>query len=228
MPPPRLTIVMPVYNELRDAAHRPRPPAGRRACRCPPRSWSSTTAPPTGASTPSRTWVDRGPGHARAPAAQPGQGRGAAARHRRGRPATCSPILDADLEYDPADFAGPACSPILDGDARVVYGARSYGGHAAYSFWFVLGQQGAGPVGQRPVRRLADRHRDLPQGGPHRPVAPGRPAASTGFGIEAEVTGKFLRMRRAHLRGRRSPTGPAGARRARRSSGPTASRPSGS
>src|SRR3954451_7410224 len=42
-------------------------------------------------------------------------------------------ILDADLEYDPADLPS-LIQPILDGEARVVYGARSYGGHAAYSF----------------------------------------------------------------------------------------------
>ncbi len=71
----------------------------------------------------------------------PNQGKGAALR--RGIAEATGEllaILDADLEYDPADF--PALlAPILDGDARVVYGARSYGGHAAYSFWFVVGNK---------------------------------------------------------------------------------------
>ncbi len=71
----------------------------------------------------------------------PNQGKGAALRRgiaeAKGDLLT---ILDADLEYDPADF--PALlQPILDGDANVVYGARSYGGHAAYSFYFVLGNK---------------------------------------------------------------------------------------
>ena len=49
--------------------------------------------------------------------------------------------LHEQRSYDPADFPN-LLRPILEGDARVVYGARSYGGHAAYSFWFVLGNKG--------------------------------------------------------------------------------------
>ncbi|OWY60793.1 hypothetical protein B7486_67255, partial [cyanobacterium TDX16] len=46
-------------------------------------------------------------------------------------------ILDADLEYDPADLV-PMIQAVLDEDVRVVYGKRSFGGHAAYSFWYVI------------------------------------------------------------------------------------------
>lgn len=102
-------------------------------------------------------------------------------------------VLDADLEYDPADF--PALlQPILDGDARVVYGARSYGGHAAYSFWFVLGNKmlalwasflfDAWLTDIETCLKVAStatwRKVDL---------------QSNGFGIEAELTGKLLAMK---------------------------------
>ncbi len=102
-------------------------------------------------------------------------------------------ILDADLEYDPADF--PALlRPILDGDAKVVYGARSYGGHAAYSFWFVLGNKGLAVWASFLFDAwLTDIETCLK-------VAPTElwrrvDLQSNGFGIEAEVTGKLLAMR---------------------------------
>ena len=47
-------------------------------------------------------------------------------------------ILDADLEYDPADFI-PLIKVIGDGNASVAYGTRLFAQHAAFSFWFVVG-----------------------------------------------------------------------------------------
>jgi glycosyltransferase involved in cell wall biosynthesis len=49
-------------------------------------------------------------------------------------------ILDADLEYDPADL-GRLLEPILEDEARVVYGTRAFGAHTAYSFWYVVGNK---------------------------------------------------------------------------------------
>ncbi|QXC62108.1 glycosyltransferase family 2 protein [Aquihabitans sp. G128] len=101
-------------------------------------------------------------------------------------------VLDADLEYDPADF--PALlQPILDGDANVVYGARSYGGHAAYSFWFVLGNKMLALWASFLFDAwLTDIETCLK-------VAPTTTwrrvdLQSNGFGIEAELTGKLLAM----------------------------------
>jgi glycosyltransferase involved in cell wall biosynthesis len=102
-------------------------------------------------------------------------------------------VLDADLEYDPADFPS-LLQPILDGDARVVYGARSYGGHAAYSFWFVLGNKGLAMWASFLFDAwLTDIETCLK-------VAPTTTwrdidLQSDGFGIEAELTGKLLKMR---------------------------------
>ncbi len=102
-------------------------------------------------------------------------------------------ILDADLEYDPADF--PALlQPILDGDARVVYGARSYGGHAAYSFWFVLGNKMLALWASFLFDAwLTDIETCLKVA----PTATWRNVdlQSNGFGIEAELTGKLLAMK---------------------------------
>jgi glycosyltransferase involved in cell wall biosynthesis len=49
-------------------------------------------------------------------------------------------ILDADLEYRASDLA-PLLEPLLAGEARVVYGTRSWSSHSAFSFWYVMGNK---------------------------------------------------------------------------------------
>lgn len=51
-----------------------------------------------------------------------------------------SAILDADLEYRASDL-GPLLEPLLAGQARVVFGTRSWASHSAYSFWYVMGNK---------------------------------------------------------------------------------------
>jgi glycosyltransferase involved in cell wall biosynthesis len=69
-------------------------------------------------------------------------GKGAALRtglaHATG---TFTAIMDADLEYDPADLAS-LLEPLLDGRAETVYGVRGFQSHSAYSFWYVVGNKG--------------------------------------------------------------------------------------
>lgn len=99
-------------------------------------------------------------------------------------------ILDADLEYDPADIPN-LCAPVLAGEARVVYGARSYGGHAAYSFWFVLGNKMLALWASMLFDAwLTDVETCLKLA----PTTLWREVGitSSGFGIEAELTGKIL------------------------------------
>jgi len=56
--------------------------------------------------------------------------------------ATCTftAVLDADLEYRAADLAS-LLGPLLDGDSNVVFGTRMWSSHAAFSFWYVLGNK---------------------------------------------------------------------------------------
>ncbi len=122
----------------------------------------------------------------------PNQGKGAALR--RGiheAEGDLLTVLDADLEYDPSDF--PALlQPILEEGARVVYGKRSYGGHAAYSFWYVIGNKALAFWASFLYDAwLSDIETCLKVA----PTALWRTVSltSSGFGIEAEVTGKFLR-----------------------------------
>ncbi len=101
-------------------------------------------------------------------------------------------ILDADLEYDPADFVH-LLVPILSGETNVVYGTRNFGGHAAYSFWYVIGNKALAMWASLLFDAwLSDIETCLK-------VAPTElwrkvDLTSNGFGIEAEVTGKFLAM----------------------------------
>jgi dolichol-phosphate hexosyltransferase len=53
---------------------------------------------------------------------------------------TYTTILDADLEYSPEDI--PALiEPLQRGEARAVFGNRTFRSHSAYSFWYVLGNR---------------------------------------------------------------------------------------
>jgi glycosyltransferase involved in cell wall biosynthesis len=51
-----------------------------------------------------------------------------------------SAVLDADLEYDPNDYA-PMLPPLLDGSMDAVLGTRHWQSHSAYSYWYVKGNQ---------------------------------------------------------------------------------------
>ena len=69
------------------------------------------------------------------------QGKGAAVR--TGLNEITAPIViiqDADLEYDPAEYA-KMIGPILEGRADAVYGVRGFLSHTSYSYWFVLGNR---------------------------------------------------------------------------------------
>jgi glycosyltransferase involved in cell wall biosynthesis len=99
-------------------------------------------------------------------------------------------VCDADLEYHPEEI--PALlRPVLEGESRVVYGTRTFGSHSAYSFWYV--------VGNRVVTTAANvlfncYLSDLETCFKLMPLSLLRDLdlRSSGFGLEAEITGKLL------------------------------------
>lgn len=110
-----------------------------------------------------------------------------ALEHSKG---TFAAIMDADLEYDPADIS-KLLEPVLAGEADVVYGTRGFESHSAFSFWYVVGNKGVTLAANllfnsylgdimtcRKVMRT-DILRSLE-------------LQSRGFDIEPEITGKLL------------------------------------
>jgi dolichol-phosphate hexosyltransferase len=100
-------------------------------------------------------------------------------------------MCDADLEYAPAEIPS-LLAPVLEGDAKVVYGTRTFGSHNSYSFVYVLGNKAVTLCANilfncylsdlETCFKLvpADLYRDLN-------------VRERGFGMEAEVTAKLLR-----------------------------------
>jgi glycosyltransferase involved in cell wall biosynthesis len=138
--PSSLTILMPVFNErstveraIDDALTAELPVDSRELVLIDDGSTDGTRELLTGREWPDNVTLvlhDRN------------RGKGAALqtglRHATG---DFSAILDADLEYRAADL-GPLLEPLLSGDARVVFGTRSWSSHAAFSFWYVMGNKG--------------------------------------------------------------------------------------
>lgn len=189
--PTSLTIVMPVYNE-RDTLRRALERVLAVEMPIPTEVLVVDDGSSDGCTDTIADLVDAGA--VRLVVQRPNQGKGAALRRGIAEAnGDLVSILDADLEYDPADFP-ELLAPILDGDARVVYGARSYGGHAAYSFWFVLGNKMLALWASFLFDAwLTDIETCLK-------VAPtdlwrSVDLRSNGFGIEAELTGKLLKRR---------------------------------
>ncbi len=81
------------------------------------------------------------PEHVRVLTHDRNRGKGAALRtalaEARG---TFSTILDADLEYSPADIP-LLLEPLRRGEAQAVFGTRAFKSHSAFSFWYVLGNR---------------------------------------------------------------------------------------
>ena len=100
-------------------------------------------------------------------------------------------VLDADLEYDPQDYAH-LLPPLLDGRAQVVYGTRSFGSQSAYSFWYVIGNRVVALWASFLFNAWLS---DVETCFKIAPTETWKALAlrSRGFAIEAEVTGKLLR-----------------------------------
>jgi glycosyltransferase involved in cell wall biosynthesis len=102
-------------------------------------------------------------------------------------------VLDADLEYDPNDYA-LMLPPLLDGSMDAVLGTRHWQSHSAYSYWYVRGNQFINTVanviynvylsdcmvGMKVARTDVLRSLDLRE---------------DGFGFDAEVVARLLRRK---------------------------------
>jgi dolichol-phosphate hexosyltransferase len=100
-------------------------------------------------------------------------------------------MCDADLEYSPAEIPS-LLAPVIDGQAEVVYGTRTFGSHNAYSYVYVLGNKGVTTAANVLFNCYIS---DLETCFKLIPTALYRELdiRETGFGMEAEITGKLLR-----------------------------------
>jgi glycosyltransferase involved in cell wall biosynthesis len=120
------------------------------------------------------------------------QGKGAALvtalSHAKGRHVG---IMDADLEYDPADMAA-LLRPLLDGEAEAVFGTRGFQSHSAYGFWYVVGNKGvtmaANVLYNSWVSDIMTCHKVM-QADLMRSLRLREP----GFAVEPEITARLLR-----------------------------------
>jgi dolichol-phosphate hexosyltransferase len=100
-------------------------------------------------------------------------------------------ICDADLEYAPAEIPSLLVH-VIDGDAEVVYGTRTFGSHNSYSYVYVLGNKAVTTFANLLFNCYIS---DLETCFKLMPTALYRELRvhETGFGMEAEITGKLLR-----------------------------------
>ncbi len=102
-------------------------------------------------------------------------------------------IMDADLEYSPADL--PALlEPLRRGDADAVFGTRGFQSHSAYSFWYVVGNKAvtfiANLMYNSWVSDIMTGHKAL-----RTDVFRSLELRERGFAIEAEITARLLRRK---------------------------------
>jgi glycosyltransferase involved in cell wall biosynthesis len=101
-------------------------------------------------------------------------------------------IQDADLEYDPAEYRS-LLEPLRSGRAEVVYGARSFASHSAYSFWYVMGNRvvtlATNVLYNCYLSDIETGYKVMP-----RTVALELDLESRGFELEPEITAKLLRQ----------------------------------
>jgi dolichol-phosphate hexosyltransferase len=120
-------------------------------------------------------------------------GKGAAIRtglgHARGQIVL---IQDADLEYSPDDY-GVLLEPLKTERATIVYGSRSFSSHAAFSFWYVMGNRFVTLMTNVLYNCYLS---DMETGYKIMPVEVARSLQlqARGFELEPEITAKLLRL----------------------------------
>jgi glycosyltransferase involved in cell wall biosynthesis len=99
-------------------------------------------------------------------------------------------IMDADLEYEPADIP-LLLEPLRTGVARAVFGARTFRSHSAFSFWYVMGNRAVTLLANLVYNSWIS---DMMTGQKAIETALFRSLAlrERGFAIEAEITARLL------------------------------------
>jgi glycosyltransferase involved in cell wall biosynthesis len=119
-------------------------------------------------------------------------GKGAAVRTALGHATgDFAAIMDADLEYDPAEIAD-LLPPLLSGEADAVYGARGFASHASFNFWYVIGNKlvtlAANVIYNAYLADIMTCHKVIPTA-----TFRSLDLRQSGFGIEPEITARLLR-----------------------------------
>jgi glycosyltransferase involved in cell wall biosynthesis len=100
-------------------------------------------------------------------------------------------VMDADLEYEPADIK-LLLEPLRNGRAQAVYGTRAFRSHSAFSFWYVVGNRFVTLVANVVYNSWIS---DMMTG--HKAMAAelfrSLDLRERGFAIEAEITARLLR-----------------------------------
>lgn len=120
-------------------------------------------------------------------------------------------VLDADFEYDPADFA-TMLPPLREGDVDAVIGTRMWSAHSAYGYWYVVGNRFINTVCNAMYNSF------LSDFGACLKVVPTETFRSldlreNGFGFDAELVARLLRRKAriyevpVHYRARRRDEG---------------------
>jgi glycosyltransferase involved in cell wall biosynthesis len=101
-----------------------------------------------------------------------------------------SAIMDADLEYDPADL-GQLMPPLLDGRCNACFGVRAFDGYTSHSFLFVLGNKGVTLVCNMLfnvfLHDVMTMHKMI-----RTDLFRSLPLHSAGFAIEPEITARLV------------------------------------
>ena len=120
------------------------------------------------------------------------QGKGAAVRtalaHARG---TYSAIMDADLEYEPAEI-GRLLPHLIADEADAVFGKRGFESHTAFNFWYVVGNKAvtlaANVIYNAYVSDIMTCHKVIPTA-----TFRALELRERGFAIEPEITARLMR-----------------------------------
>ena len=105
-------------------------------------------------------------------------------------------VMDADLEYTTNEYAR-LLGPLMDGRADAVFGVRGFESHAAYNFWYVMGNKcmtlAANVLYNSWLADIMTCQKVMST-----ELFRSLPLAESGFGIEPEITARLLR-RGAHI-----------------------------